>query len=89
MAVQVELRDMVNGNAQRVALPEDVPMRELLPTLAEKLGVETGRAGGTWTYKLVHKAPGTPYEYADGDTLNSKGTNEGDMLGLSYDFVAG
>jgi hypothetical protein len=89
MALEVELRDLMNGNTQRVALPEEVPMRELLPTLAGKLGVETGKQGGAWQYTLVHKAPGDPFEYGQDDTLASRDTNPGDMVGFSYDFIAG
>lgn len=89
MAIEIELRDLMSGNTQRVALPEEIPMRELLPTLAGKLGVETGKQGGAFQYKLLHKAPGEPFEYSQDDTLASRDTKPGDMVGFSYEFIAG
>jgi hypothetical protein len=89
MALEIELTDMTNGTTRRVALPEEVPMRELLPTLLGKLGIETNRQGGAWDLRLVHKAPGERFEYGQDDTLASRDTKQGDVVGLSYEFVAG
>ncbi len=89
MAIQVEVVDLASGNSRTVALPEDTAMRDLLPVLVERLAIPTDSGRGLRTYKLTHKSPGPQFEYQDDDTLASRGTQEGDVLGLGVDFIAG
>jgi hypothetical protein len=71
-----------------VELPDDAPIRELLPALVKELGLPlTGPDGNAVAYELSNKRTGK--EYKDKETLASLQTKGGDVLLLTSTFVAG
>ena len=71
-----------------VELPDDAPIRELLPALVKELGLPlTGPDGNPVAYELSNKRTGK--ECKDKETLSSLGTKAGDVLLLTSTFVAG
>lgn len=71
-----------------VELPDDAPIRELLPALVKELGLPlTGPDGNPVAYELSNKRTGK--EYKEKETLSTLQTKAGDVLLLTSTFVAG
>lgn len=80
--IEVEIRDVVTGEAIEAELPDDQPISVLLPVITDQLGItEAGR------HKLVNKSQ--KFEYNEDDTLGSRNTRPNDNLALSYDATFG
>ena len=77
-SIDIHVKDVVTGKVVEMELPDDVPMRDLLPEVTNKLGIRD--AGG---HKLSNKTKG--FEYNEEDTLASKGTEKGDKCELAYE----
>jgi hypothetical protein len=80
--VTIEVRNAATGQKYVVELPDDAQMRELLPTLAEKLSIRD--AGKLKLFNKVQQ-----FEYNDSDTLAGRGTRNNDICLLSYDVIYG
>lgn len=71
---RITLVDTLNDRRLRVTLPDDVPLAQLLPALARKLGLPEG--------EYVLKVEGQAAHLAGGKTLAQSRVGEGDMLCL-------
>ena len=76
--LEIKLKDTVTGKIYDVELPDDVELRDLLPTLAEKTGLQD--TGG---HKLRNSTKG--FEYNENDTLAGRGTEQGDKCEIAYE----
>jgi len=70
-----------------VELPDDVPMRRLIPALVTKMSLPTLQAGNAIVYKLDHKSSGR--RLGDDDTLVSAGVRQDDILTLLPEVTVG
>ena len=88
--IRVTIVELATNKRTDVRLPDDAAVRQLLPVLAEKLGIEQ-QAGGVAEYKLSYKGPNPPEpsDIKDDDTLAGKGVKEGSTLGFTHSFIAG
>ncbi|NOH04822.1 MAG: hypothetical protein HND47_24050 [Chloroflexi bacterium] len=77
-----------SGGARAAEIPDDVPLRELMPELASLLELPTvGPDGRPMGYRLDSKALGR--ELKENETLASAGVPENDRLMLTADITAG
>ncbi|MBI3158042.1 MAG: hypothetical protein HYZ26_00395 [Chloroflexi bacterium] len=77
-----------NGGARNAEVPDDVPVRELLPELTTSLELPTtGPDGRPMGYRLDSKALG--HELKEDETLASAGVPADDRLILTADITAG
>lgn len=80
--ISIVVRNAATGKKSEVELPDDVPMKDLLPPLAESLAIQD--AG---KIKLQNKTQ--QFEYNDMDTLAGRGTEHNDVCLLSYEVIQG
>lgn len=80
--ISIIVRDAATGARTEVEVPDDVQMRDLLPTLAENLKIED--AG---ELRLQNKTQN--FEYNDTDTLVGRETKPNDVCLLSYEVIQG
>jgi ubiquitin-protein ligase len=79
---------MPNGGARNAEMPDDVPVRELLPELTSLLELPTvGPDGRPMGYRLDSKGLGR--ELTEDETLASAGIPDEDRLILTADITAG
>lgn len=77
-----------NGGAQKAEIPDDVPVRELMPELTSLLELPTtGPDGRPMGYRLDSKALGR--ELKEGETLSGAGVPAEDRLVMTADITAG
>ena len=76
--LNLKIRDGVTGKEVEAELPDDVPIRDLLPAITNELDIM--QAGNR---KLINKTQN--FEYNDDDTLSSRGTAESDSCLLTYE----
>ena len=77
-----------SGGTRNAAVPDDVPVKELVPELATTLELPTvGPDGRPVSYRLDSKALGR--ELQDDETLESAGVPEDDRLMITADITAG
>ena len=77
-----------SGGARAAEIPDDVPLRELMPELASLLELPTvGPDGRPMGYRLDSKALGR--ELKENETLSTAGIPENDRLMLTADITAG
>ncbi len=77
-----------SGGARAAEIPDDVPIRELLPEIASLLQLPTvGPDGRPMAYRLDSKALGR--ELKEEETLAAAGVPDGDRLMLTADITAG
>jgi ubiquitin-protein ligase len=77
-----------SGGARSAEIPNDVPIRDLMPELASLLELPTvGPDGRPMGYRLDSKALGR--ELREDETLNDAKVPEGDRLMLTADITAG
>jgi Tol biopolymer transport system component len=79
--LRIQLVDTLNDRRLSVTLPDDVPLAQLIPALARKLGLPEGE------YVLTVEETGAPL--AAGDTLAGAGVSEGATLRLERSVVEG
>ena len=84
--LKVTIVDTITNTEKETELPDNVATKRLLPQLAKQWGVQQ-QAGGRYNYQLMNKTQG--FNYTDEDTLESRGTKVGDVLGFTYEFEAG
>jgi hypothetical protein len=76
------------GGSRTAEVPNDVPVRELLPELASSLQLPTtGPDGRPMSYRIDSKALGR--ELREDETLEAAGVPQNDRLMLSADVTAG
>jgi uncharacterized ubiquitin-like protein YukD len=77
-----------SGGSRNAELPDDVPVKELLPELTTSLELPvTGPDGRPMSYRLDSKALGR--ELKEDETLAQAGVPEGDRLMMTADVTAG
>ena len=77
-----------SGSTRNAEVPDDVPVRELVPELTTTLELPTtGPDGHPTNYRLDSKALGR--ELQDEETLSDAGVPEGDRLMITADITAG
>jgi hypothetical protein len=76
------------GGSRTAEVPNDVPVRELLPELASTLELPTtGPDGRPMNYRMDSKALGR--ELREDETLEAAGVPQNDRLMLTADVTAG
>lgn len=76
------------GGSRTAEVPNDVPVRELLPELASSLELPTtGPDGRPMNYRIDSKALGR--ELREDETLSAAGVPQNDRLMLTADVTAG
>jgi len=76
------------GGTRTAEVPDDVPVRELLPELTTSLELPTvGPDGRPMSYRIDSKALGR--ELKEDETLSQAGVPEQDRLMLTTDVTAG
>ncbi len=76
------------GGSRTAEVPNDVPVRELLPELTSSLQLPTtGPDGRPMSYRIDSKALGR--ELREEETLESAGVPQNDRLMLTADVTAG
>ena len=77
-----------SGGSRNAEIPNDVPVKELLPELTTSLELPvTGPDGRPVSYRLDSKALGR--ELKEVETLAQAGVPEGDRLMMTADVTAG
>src|SRR5512141_616727 len=77
-----------SGGARSADVPDDVPVKELMPEFTSLLELPTvGPAGRPMTYRLDSKALGR--ELKENETLATAGIPQNDRLMLTADITAG
>lgn len=77
-----------NGNARQAEIPDDIPVRDVVPELVSLLQLPTvGPDGRPMGYRLDSKALGR--ELGDDETLVEAGVPEEDRLIITADITAG
>ncbi|MCX6079299.1 MAG: EsaB/YukD family protein [Chloroflexi bacterium] len=77
-----------SGGSRNAEIPNDVPVKELLPELTTSLELPTtGPDGRPVSYRLDSKALGR--ELKEVETLSQAGVPEGDRLMMTADVTAG
>ena len=77
-----------SGGSRTAEVPNDVPVKELLPELTTSLALPvTGPDGRPMSYRLDSKALGR--ELSEDETLSQAGVPEGDRLMMTADVTAG
>ncbi|MBI5035361.1 MAG: EsaB/YukD family protein [Chloroflexi bacterium] len=76
------------GGSRTAEVPDDVPVRELLPELTSSLQLPTtGPDGRPMNYRVDSKALGR--ELREDETLTAAGVPQNDRLMLTADVTAG
>jgi hypothetical protein len=86
-SIKVILYDPTGSKKTPVELPNDVPMRRLIPALVSKMGLPTSQGANPITYRLDHRASGK--RLADDDSLSDAGVVEDDILSIFPEVTAG
>ncbi len=77
-----------SGGSRNAEVPDDVPVKELLPELTTSLELPvTGPDGHPMPYRLDSKALGR--ELKEDETLSQAGIPENDRLMITTDVTAG
>ncbi len=77
-----------SGGTRNAEVPDDVPVKELMPELATTLELPTvGPDGRPVSYRLDSKALGR--ELQEDETLEAAGVPEDDRLMITADITAG
>ncbi len=77
-----------SGGSRTAEVPDDIPVKELIPELATTLELPTtGPDGRPINYRLDSKALGR--ELQETETLSSANVPEGDRVMITADITAG
>jgi len=77
-----------SGGTRNAEVPDDVPVKELLPELTTSLDLPvTGPDGRSMSYRLDSKALGR--ELKEEETLSQAGIPQNDRLMMTADVTAG
>jgi hypothetical protein len=85
--LKVYIRDHTGTKVTPVELPDDIPMKRLLPALVTKMGLPTLQGGTPIVYKLDHRPTGK--RLRDDDTMASAGVQAEDELILLPEVTVG
>ncbi len=86
--VNVTIIDMTGNKEKEASLPNDAPVRRIIPKLIEKMGLpSTGPDGQPMSYKFNHKSSGR--QLSDEQTLAEIGVQDGDTLRLQAEITPG
>lgn len=87
-SIDVTVIDVTGSREQVASLPDDAPVRRVISKLVELMALPThGPDGAPLSYRFHHKASGR--QLADQETLASANVNQGDVLRLQPEIVAG
>lgn len=86
-AIKVIIIDPTGSKKVPVELPDDVPMKRLIPALVTKMSLPTTQGGQPLKYELDHKRSGK--RLGDEDTLQAAGVQPEDTLILLPSPTAG
>lgn len=86
-SIRVLIYDPTGSKKTPVELPDDVPMRRLIPALVTKMGLPTTQGANPITYRLDHRSSGK--RLGDGDSLADAGVAQEDILSLFPEVSAG
>lgn len=87
MQLRVIIADYTGAKTTPVELPDDVPMKRLVPALAHRMSLPAGSADNRIVYHLDHKKSGR--RLGDEDTLRSAGIAQDDVLRMVPSVTAG
>jgi len=86
--INVFLVHPTDDSRREASLPEDVPLRRLLPAIINRLSLpSTDPSGGQVSYRMHHKASGQTLD--DDETLAEAGVVAGDELRLRAEWIGG
>jgi len=86
--VNVTITDVTGNKKQEASLPNDAPVRRIMPKLIEMMGLpSTGPDGQPMSYKFNHKSSGK--QLSDEQTLAEVGVQDGDILRLQTEITPG
>ncbi len=86
--VNVSIIDVTGNKEQDAALPIDAPVRRIIAKLIQMMSLPSaGPDGQPMSYKFIHKSSGR--QIADEQTLGEAGVQEGDVLRLQPEIMAG
>lgn len=85
--IAVQLQHPTTGEFVKARLPDDATLDRLLPALVQRLNLPLQDARGALTYAVDHKASGRTL--GDTETFASAGVQDGDVLRLRAEWVAG
>ncbi|MDJ0754657.1 MAG: EsaB/YukD family protein [Ardenticatenaceae bacterium] len=85
--VKVIIYDPTGSKKTPVELPNDVPMRRLIPALVTKMGLPTTQGANPITYRLDHRDSGR--RLSEEQSLNDAGVKTDDILSLFPEVTAG
>lgn len=86
-SIKVIIYDPTGSKKTPVELPNDVPMRRLLPALVSKMNLPTNQGGNPITYRLDHRESGK--RLRDDESLSDAGVKDDDILSLFPEVTAG
>lgn len=86
-SIKVIIYDPTGSKKTPVELPDDVPMRRLIPALVSKMGLPTAQGANPITYRLDHRESGK--RLGENDSLSGTGVKEEDILSLFPEVAAG
>lgn len=86
-SIKVIVYDPTGSKKTPVELPEDVPMRRLIPALVTKMGLPTTQGANPITYRLDHRASGK--RLGEEESLSDAGVSQDDILSLFPEVTAG
>ena len=86
-SIKVIIYDPTGSKKTPVELPDDVPMRRLIPALVTKMGLPTNQGANPITYRLDHRTSGK--RLSDTESLSEAGIGEDDILSLFPEVTAG
>lgn len=86
--ISVRILDSTENKELKVRLPGDVPVKDILIKMAEKMEMPvTGPKGNSISYALIHKASGE--KLSEKQTLDEAGVQDEDLLRLQAEITAG
>ena len=80
--ITIVLKDSTTGRELEIELPNDAPIRDLLPAITNALGIEHAEQR-----QLQNKTQS--FDYLEYDTLASRGTRLNDLCILKYETIQG
>jgi hypothetical protein len=86
-SIKVIIYDPTGSKKTPVELPNDVPMRRLIPALVSKMGLPTQQGANPITYRLDHRESGK--RLGETESLTDAGVKEDDILSLFPEVSAG
>ena len=86
-SIKVIIYDPTGSKKTPVELPNDVPMRRLIPALVSKMGLPTQQGANPITYRLDHRESGK--RLGENESLTEAGVKEEDILSLFPEVSAG